>query len=430
MSPEALEELLCCATQSFSDADNARFLDCLYHLSCYFSVPSQCTAQSYEILQRSPLLSSLIEFCDAPELSFAMGFLTELFLNLMAHFPEFSVLFGDTEGFEKIIHLGAMCAAELKPFVLVLTYNFNAHAGPWILEHSTMLHVHIREISRGLSEQDPSLLYYTSFALLSLVRSAVVLDDEQISDVIAALTLLLTNLADEVVDVVMWIVYFLFKNIVLTDFLTDDFLEALFKFLWRPSELVLRVILYAASHMWLTLQTKTKEIGRLQRLFPVARICELVESESSAVCSGALFCLTNFICFNAGNHAIALKHLPIGLLVEVLENGSAAAKTEAAVTLSMILTQARADDLPNVVDERVVLALIGAVEMGSHEIFDVVLPALGDLMPVVDWLADFLIAEDFDGALMSWAEEGRLPPHGRILCEQLGQRRAETAEAV
>jgi hypothetical protein len=317
--------------------------------------------------------------------------------------------------------MNKLATPPVKCLVLTLAYNFYAFAGPWILAHTTMVEVFLHEARDALATRDDDVLYFAPFVLVSLLRYR--LSGQQMRNFVSMAALLLEGVNGDQLDVLMWAIYFLFKNSSPLPFLTEAFVVSLFNKLNCGSWLAIRVVLYAAAHMWLIDEREMEVVTVLQRAFPVKKVVELIGYDGEVVSSMALLATANYAAYGAGTHDRVIDEHAVERGMEVLANGSAAAKLEAAAALSAIIGSARDEDLPRWVDEDFVQGLIDALQMDSFEVVRDVLAAIQFMLPVVAWLPDFLLQQDFDRTVLEVAERFNGPYDAAVIYELLTQRR-------
>jgi hypothetical protein len=262
---------------------------------------------------------------------------------------------------------------------------------------------------------------YAPLVLISLVRNR--LNSQQISNFLIKVTELLKVINSNLLSMVMWSIYFLFKNNSIQDELTQEFLEVLFEQLNSSNEIVVRIVLYAAAHLYLIGQMEGKIIRALQRLFPFVKVCEMIEYESSAISLGALFAISNFISsdYTLVNRAMLECVIPSAMVV--LNSGTWECKNEAACLIAIIIGLTDSNDLPVVFDQEMVFALIDAFELENLETITLILTVFETNLASVPWLLDFLICEDFDQLLLELSHKLEMPDVGKGLYEKLNHRR-------
>jgi hypothetical protein len=368
----------------------------------------------------------MIDVYDDPDFEFAALPLTVLFVNLLALYAGFPPLFADHFGDEKIVCMNALAPPPVKRFVFMLAYNFYAFCGPWILAHTTMVDIFLHQARDALATDDSDTLYFAPFVLVSLLRHP--LSDQQVRNFVSAAVLLLRNVEGDHLDTLMWAVYFLFKNSDPLPFLTEDFVAALFSRLECGSRLAVRVVLYAAAHMWLVNEQEVEVVAMLQRVFPLRKVVQLIGHDGDDVSSMALLATANYAAFSAGMHDRVIEEGAVERGIEVLTHGSAAAKLEAAAALAAIVGSARDDDLLRWVGEDFVQSLIDVLEMDSFEVVRAVLAAIQFMLPVVPRLSDFLLQHDFDTIVLEVSERFNGPYDAVVMYEMLTRRRQAVEE--
>jgi hypothetical protein len=147
------------------------FGDCLVALSRHFAaaLPNQFAFAT--CLQDSALLDALIENFDNVHFTSVSPLIAELFVNLSALDPRFATRFLRAHGYEKVVHVRDACNNR-KPILLILAYNIFSQGGEDSIRECSDFQIYLSKMSRALKAGDCPILYFSSFVLVSLLRSA------------------------------------------------------------------------------------------------------------------------------------------------------------------------------------------------------------------------------------------------------------------
>jgi hypothetical protein len=408
----------------YSNPDD--FFDRLDVLCRHFAAPVPSQLALATCLQDSPLLDSLIQNFDNPHFIHVSPLIAELFVNLSALDPLFATRFLKQQGYEKVIHVRDVWNSR-KPILLILAYNIFSQGGIDSIRECLDFQIYLEKLSRALQTGDKPILYFSSFVLTSLLRSAPLSESDDHAayhkQFVAVMGDVLREPLGRPIEIAMWAVYFWLKTNVgaepLWDALTPWFVGSVAGLLYSENPLVVRLALYALACLWLIpneprrarsevvspqerferSRHRKEVIGELKKVFDYDRVCELIADDDAGPYASVL--MTNFVAFDVNTaRAMRVQMHVFDVAMDVLRDGSAQAKIEAGRLLCLLLYQLRDEEREQFVNEDVIGLLIDALSVEDYDLTRDVLGLFSKWMARAPSsgpdLKDVLLALDFD----------------------------------
>jgi hypothetical protein len=361
---------------------------------------------------------------DSPEFLCLAHRSASLFINLLAVDPKFVNFFHTHNFHEKILHVYHMSPPDLQPELLVLSYNFYGAGAAILLDSFTVLGLYLARTDKALSIPGDVTLFWAPFVTISLLRCDINLNKEMILVIMNTMVRLFETGDSEQVQVAMWVLYFLFKQFgeLCTHLVTETLATMIGKTLCHSDEIVVRIGLFMTAHLWLIDEIELRTIEMLNRAIPLESMIELLKSSSSRVNAGAAIALGNYMALHRVHFSRAISNQVTQIACEVIANGAAEAKREAAMLAGGILGQAAQDDLETLLTEEVVEILLDSMELDDSGLICHLAVAFSALLLSFPWIADVMLARDLDQFLIERLNLG-FEVHG--LHRTLARRRKE-----
>jgi hypothetical protein len=410
------ESLVGTTLESLYTVDLSTFNDCLHHLCSIFAYPHPDRETYLTAVFMSPLLGHLISIFDDPIYCPIVLPLTRLFIDISALNPLFADVFLDAPffGHEKITHVHATVADNVRCLLHVLAFNTFSRITSELLEHTSFFLRYCAILTTALAQDNAEIAFFAPFVTIAFLRSRPLPGPENNSRFLAVMADYLLQMDGRSLQTGMWALYCWFRKSWRSGagarYVTKRFAEAVTAVLETEDTTVIKLALYVHCQLWITSGQEYGErkvahylVKKYQAM--AGLLVDMIVGPVAEIASLALLLLNNCIAADR----LCFESLPALELLEpiyqVLDDGSVLAKEGAVELLCTIVLCRHFEDWSRIVDEQFVLRLVDALAMESPGATSSVLLLLQCLIRQVPELPELLGAQDFDQLILDMDPE-------------------------
>ena len=418
---EEFEEIVCECQVSVQERHFDKACAQLRVIQNQIALQNDAGQQRAEMFLFSTLHLRLFDWIDDPDLQILCPYIVLIFVDLVAKcgfaFFERSVY---NHVLEKVIHIWNMYP-YIRPEISLLCYNLYYYAE--LSRHSTSYFaMRISKIAMDSVRDSSQISIWLPFALSSIMRGVrLVSNDSNEKFVNAVVHVINFTETPEVRRACLWSVYFWFKNGIQSardretdkelpradQFLTEDFMIMISELVWCDDVEVLSITLYLLAWMWHLpkSQRNTSLLRHLEMHMLLDRVIEIARAEDNLISYYAILVLENYADFDSERCRVVLHGQDIVAMIDLrLAEGTTAQKSAASWLLCRLMYRGSATDLEELVTPDRLLMLLDQVAGADTGLTKMIYDVITNLLRQIEWVADFLLAENFDQVLLDGAD--------------------------